>query len=436
MTIRAEDVSTESVGTLLAQDLRIPPYQRPYRWTPDLAIRLLQDLSEAAQTMDGTAPGAYVLGTVILHRREDGTLDIVDGRQRVLTIRLILLALRESSDDDLATALSDATGNPIGAVWTELVSSLRTDGMEREGLADFIRDRCRVFQVVTDDLDEAFRIFDSQNHRGRPLLPHDLLKAHHLREMTGETEAKRIAVVEDWERRDQADLDRLFSLYLFRIRRWSRGRRADTFEADDIGEFTGVSGDLTSSPRILARRLVHASAPVLGIGMDEAGLADLRRARFPIDEPVLPGSAFFEAVDAWTKDLQAVRALAFDGLPGAEAFDGLVAEGLGPRPSRRRYRYITELYLAALLYAVSTVGEADWSRTRDRLFRWAYGIRLDYERVGDPTIQRHAIAEDAPFPALRDAVSHRALAVIERTGRVRGRTHDTELRILLEEVSS
>lgn len=149
-----------------------------------------------------------------------------------------------------------------------------------------------------------------------------------------------------------------------------------------------------------------------------------------------PGSAFFEAVDAWTKDLQAVRALAFDGLPGAEAFDGLVAEGLGPRPSRRRYRYITELYLAALLYAVSTVGEADWSRTRDRLFRWAYGIRLDYERVGDPTIQRHAIAEDAPFPALRDAVSHRALAVIERTGRVRGRTHDTELRILLEEVSS
>lgn len=436
MTIRAEDVSTESVGTLLAQDLRIPPYQRPYRWTPDLAIRLLQDLSEAAQTMEGTAPGAYVLGTVILHRQEDGTLDIVDGQQRVLTIRLILLALRESSDDDLATALSDATGTPIGAVWTELVSSLRTDGTEREGLADFIRDRCRVFQVITDDLDEAFRIFDSQNHRGRPLLPHDLLKAHHLREMTGETEVKRIAVVEDWERRDQADLDRLFSLYLFRIRRWSRGRRADTFEADDIGEFTGVSGDLTSSPRILARRLVHASAPVLRIGVDEAGLADLRRARFPIDEPVLPGSAFFEAVDAWTTDLQAVRVRAFDGLPGAEAFDGLVAEGLGPRPSRRRYRYITELYLAALLYAVSTVGEADWSRTRDRLFRWAYGIRLDYERVGDPTIQRHAIAEDAPFPALRDAVSHRALAAIERTGQVRGRTHDTELRILLEEVPS
>ncbi|WP_010533107.1 DUF262 domain-containing protein [Brachybacterium squillarum] len=439
MTIRAGDVSTESVEALLAQDLRIPPYQRPYRWTPDLAVRLLQDLSDAAQATDGSASVTYVLGTVILHRQGDGTLDVVDGQQRVLTLRLILLALRTrlgNDHGDLATALSGAPDSPIGAAWTELASTVGTHGVESEQLAVFIREQCRVFQVVTDDLDEAFRIFDSQNHRGRPLLPHDLLKAHHLREMSGETEAKRVAVVEAWERRDQVDLDRLFSLYLFRIRRWSRGRRADTFEADDIGEFTGVSGDLTSSPRILARRLVHASAPVLGIGMDEAGLADLRRARFPIDEPVLPGSAFFEAVDAWTTDLEAVRSHAFDGLPGAEAFDGLAAGGLGPRPSRRRYRYITELYLAALLYAVSTVGEVDWSRTRDRLFRWAYGIRLDYERVGDPTIQRHAIAEDAPFPALRDAVSQRALAHIGRTGQVPGRTHDTELRTLLEEVSS
>ena len=40
---------------------------------------------------------------------------------------------------------------------------------------------------MTDDVDEAFRVFDSQNYRGKALAPHDLLKAHHLREMREET---------------------------------------------------------------------------------------------------------------------------------------------------------------------------------------------------------------------------------------------------------
>ncbi|VTM47205.1 Uncharacterised protein [Klebsiella pneumoniae] len=41
-----------------------------------------------------------------------------------------------------------------------------------------------------------FRVFDSQNYRGKPLAPHDLLKAHHLREMHDESAAMKVAVVE------------------------------------------------------------------------------------------------------------------------------------------------------------------------------------------------------------------------------------------------
>jgi hypothetical protein len=50
--------------------------------------------------------------------------------------------------------------------------SIPLDG--RVGLAAFIEQRCTLVQVVTDDEDEAFRFFDSQNYRGKPLKPHDL----------------------------------------------------------------------------------------------------------------------------------------------------------------------------------------------------------------------------------------------------------------------
>lgn len=68
-------------------------------------------------------------------------------------------------------------------------------------------------RIVTDDIDEAFRVFDSQNYRGKPLAPHDLLKAHHLREMHDESAAMKVAVVEAWEAVNDEDLDRLFSTF-------------------------------------------------------------------------------------------------------------------------------------------------------------------------------------------------------------------------------
>lgn len=69
-------------------------------------------------------------------------------------------------------------------------------------------------RIVTDDIDEAFRVFDSQNYRGKPLAPHDLLKAHHLREMHDESAAMKVAVVEAWEAVNDEDLDRLFLLFI------------------------------------------------------------------------------------------------------------------------------------------------------------------------------------------------------------------------------
>ncbi|RKW99274.1 hypothetical protein D9C01_13160 [Corynebacterium diphtheriae] len=44
----------------------------------------------------------------------------------------------------------------------------------------YFLDHCTLVRLVVNDLDAAFQMFDSQNTRGRALLPTDLLKAYHL----------------------------------------------------------------------------------------------------------------------------------------------------------------------------------------------------------------------------------------------------------------
>ena len=207
MAIKETGVSAISVGALLAQKLRIPEYQRPYSWRPATALQLVDDIKDArARSLD--VP--YVLGAVILHER-DGWLDVVDGQQRLLTLRMIFATLQSNN-----LLLADETSEtPIFLVWRELQQRLtRLKNEEKADLLAFIGTQCQLVRVVTDDVDEAFRVFDSQNYRGKPLAPHDLLKAHHLREMQSESAAMKAAVVETWESVKDEELDRLFSTFL------------------------------------------------------------------------------------------------------------------------------------------------------------------------------------------------------------------------------
>lgn len=59
-------VNAVSVGGLLSEKLMIPAYQRPYAWSVELAMQLLDDLQDA-QAQHADVP--YVLGAVILHHQ-------------------------------------------------------------------------------------------------------------------------------------------------------------------------------------------------------------------------------------------------------------------------------------------------------------------------------------------------------------------------------
>ena len=368
MTIEENSVGTASVGELLQEDLRIPHYQRPYSWEPGTALQLLDDIRSASAQQDPEGTASYVLGAVILHNNGGG-FDIVDGQQRLLTLQMLLGLL----DADQVQP-DPADGSPVGLVRNEFARRLRGWSVpERSALASFIREKCELVRVETGDEDEAFRVFDSQNYRGKPLAPHDLLKAYHLREMRGDSDHMRTAVVEAWESANDDDLDRLFSIFLYRIARWSRGQSAPGFTTQDIGMFKGVSPARAVAPSARYHLAAQSAIPML-VGWHPATSPDeqreMGRARFQLDAPVASGRGFFEMVAFMLNELQALRRDGFqkDGWEAFSSFRPPSGElqsgddprsGLDPKPGASRYRYVSELYLAALLYYTNKFGDED-----------------------------------------------------------------------------
>jgi len=430
------NVSGITVGQLLSQNLRIPHYQRPYSWEPATALQLLDDIQEAMK--DGRRHDVpYVLGAIVLHSTGQ-SLDVVDGQQRLLTLHMILLLLKPAEE----STHRDHADNPIGRVRAALrrhIGALKID--HRRELPRFIREQCQLVRVETDDVDEAFRVFDFQNYRGKPLAPHDLLKAHHLREMRDETDSMKAAVVETWESVKDDELDRLFSTYLYRIARWSRGEGAPKFTIHDIGMFKGISPKSNRSPSARYHVAAQFAIPMLNAWetpTSELEDRDLGRSRFQLDAPLLVGRPFFEMVAFMLSEL---RQLARDGFTGERTKFALYnvdaqedRDVLNERPSRGRYRFVSELYLAALLYYTNKFGSEELTTACDRLFAWAYSLRVELLRVQFRSIDNRArgdLSNASVFALMRQAESGRVVRQLSASSRPYNDSHEKELAALL-----
>lgn len=446
MTIVRDDLRPLPVGELLGRKLRIPPYQRPYRWRPETAQALLDDIWLAFTEGAGAE---CALGSTILYRAADGDhYDVVDGQQRLITLSVLLGLLRGESQPELDDAarlpLEDAPAIVKAYLHLRTAVKVSIPLDRRAGLAVFIEQGCTLVQVVTDDEDEAFRFFDSQNYRGKPLKPHDLLKAHHLRALTGVREEFRSTIVAEWERVNDDELEHLFSRYLYRVARWSHGRpAAREFTVADIDLFKGIP----AVPRTPAERyhLAAQSSGASAVGavafvpaVRQLLKASDLRGRFQLDAPVIAGSEFFARVSFLLDDQRRL----------VTAFE---ASDLSKFVKGSRHRYVSELFLAALFYWVNKfydgelddahLGESsDLRLAWDKLFVWAFGLRLERQRVTWQSVNLRAISalpgesKAGVFDVLRDALSTEALRrlLIESPAAPDGR--DQELAALLAKI--
>ncbi len=166
----------------LPGQLCLDNYQRPYVWDADKADQLLQDLRAHQNAYGADVP--YYMGTLLLHQpdKEDGEgrriLNVIDGQQRLTTLALLHRAICGDLPRSIQFQFrSTVSHRHIREVDKVIRDSVGSDDNELQKVLDGL-----TFTVLAvDQEDLAFTFFDTQNSRGVPLAPTDLLKAFHLR---------------------------------------------------------------------------------------------------------------------------------------------------------------------------------------------------------------------------------------------------------------
>ena len=381
-----------SIEKLLAMNLAIPPYQRPYKWTAKNMLALLEDIGGAIDDAQKYEGFRYRVGTVILHKEGD-CYNIVDGQQRVLSFILIMRALGvpfccpllERSEFSSPITKSNLYKNFLFA--KDYLACA-----PKESFRQAMQSTVEVVVLTVDDIAEAFQLFDSQNTRGRALDPHDLLKAYHLREMQSDIQAMHAAVTK-WESFPTKSIRELFAEYLFPIYHWTRGRKSRPFAASEIDTYKGVS---VSSDYTYAKRAYHA-VPY-----------------FQISDPIPSGECFFEMVAHYLQMLDDVKR----EIENKEIFSELKTIIYNKEYKSSGFGYVTNLFYCALLCYYDKFHNFD-GRAVNKLFLWAYMLRVDLEVLGYDSVNKYAIGEGERytniidmFSRIRDARSHTEISSI------------------------
>ena len=418
---------------LLSLDqLSIPDYQRPYKWTEKNLNALVNDIQEHKDK------SAYRLGSIVLHRNpnsdSDENIDIVDGQQRTLTLMLLVWAIIQKPELDLKQEHLKKDLNEISEKIDAFVAKQKFNSdishyniyqnfnaAKRivsvnfsEQDIDFLLNNCQVAVFILDDISEAFQFFDSQNARGRDLEPHDLLKAYHLREFSAQEQYLKAQTVAHWESLDSAHLAKLFSNYLFRIRLWSRGKSARFFNKDHVHLFKGIHlGQSDHHPYLEPLRIAHYFIDDYNAQYQRQ--IDRQEMSFPfqLDQMIINGRRFFEMVEHYEKQISKV----VDHQDQSEKIS-IFGEILQDRANRiikslnkfhgasRRSGdgYVRTLFDSALIFYIDKFATDRLSEAIEKIFIWAYRCRISQYSVQLATIDNYVLEKNI-FSLLKYAQS-------------------------------
>lgn len=384
--------------------MRIPDYQRTYKWGRKNVNQLINDV------MEFSLDSSYRLGTLVLNNG-----DIVDGQQRVVSLALILSQLFRNPDIKKeilqnksynrlylsvigfwertsyksATAISNIYNN------LDLIKS-----RESELGLDFFHtlvDKCEFVKVNLKSQTEAFQFFDSQNSRGMELSPHDFLKAYHLREIPCFTEHDKDNITY-WQKIQTEHLEDLF-LTMFRIKRWSKGLTARFFTKDDADMFKGLSIKDTSS----GKPALPLYGPAFYLFRYFEGSEPHDKFPFQLDSGIINGSLFFDMVKHYNEIRERLyNPQSLEAHPKMRHYIDL----LNTYDKRNRIgdTYIRNVFDALMIYYADKFGYEEIDRACEQFFLYAYGIRISNQKVSIATID-NTVLSGTMFRTVRDATS-------------------------------
>ena len=359
----------KSINELLKMDLDIPDYQRPYKWTIRNIEDLLSDITNAISDFEGyRSEFKYRIGTIIVHKNEEGRYDIVDGQQRIISLSMLKLYLEPGYECSVLNKdfTNKTTQSNIHDNYTFIREWFSLKGEDvRKAFIRAFEEILEVVVISVENVSEAFQLFDSQNARGKELDPHDLLKAYHLREMKKYPYEMEHAVTK-WEAKDTEQIRKLFDYYLFPIWNWSRGIKSRPFTAKEIDTYKGIGeGSFYTYARRASRAMPY----------------------FQITEPFVAGNDFFEMVDHYMLLLQDVKTEIATNPDFAQ-----IQSILDDEKGSTGFRYAKNLFYCALLCYYDKFHIFD-EMAVGKLFTWAFMIRVDLINLGFDSINKYAIGD-------------------------------------------
>lgn len=400
---------------LQKSNLAIPPFQRPYKWTANNVIQLIDDIERFRPETP-----RYRIGTVVIY--QDGTeLQIVDGQQRCLTFLLVLKAIMALRCDKLESAelkeyLKAIERSAFKPAFNSEVSqqNIRQNYREierrvagvSEAFIEYFLNGCEVTYFVIDDISEAFQFFDSQNARGRDLEPHDLLKAYHLRELndspvkTADTEL--VELISDWENAGTSALSELFADFMFRVRGWVNGRSSRYFTKKDVWMFKGVNIE-TGTPYPYVQ-LYKLTTEYLKSGQ-------IQSFPFQLDQIIINGRYFFDMI----RHYRLLSAKLAAGLSGLDEVAICILKILDEYPERERTgdKYVRMMFDCALLHYIDRFDTNGLSEAVKKIFIWAYSLRLNYQVLQLASVDNYVLREVNMFRKIKNAVRHDSITTME-----------------------
>lgn len=255
-------------------------YQREYKWgtkqvdelVSDLTTRFLDSFDEAHVRGDVATYPTYFLGSIVLSKKADGTF-IVDGQQRLTSITLLLIYLRNlqrvdgmDEDPDLrpmiqSTQYGKTSFNMNVTDRERVIRSLyeapdsvqpsEDDDTSSVNIVDRYRDieatfpdeckgarlaffldwlieRVQFVEIAAYSDEDAYLIFETMNDRGLSLSPAEMLKGYLLSNIRDLKERRKAEQVWDsWVPRVQSLPYKDATNDFFRT--WFRGRFANTY---------------------------------------------------------------------------------------------------------------------------------------------------------------------------------------------------------------
>jgi hypothetical protein len=348
-------------GTNIKGDLTIPEYQRPYLWGTSEVCKLISDLEEHFASEDLGKP-LYYMGSIILHQ-EKGRLNVIDGQQRITTLALLQAVLGNE-------APSIRYDSPISIFNIQENYKVITSANNIHQLRKIDFSQLNVTLIMTYNEDDAYTFFETQNTGGVRLSGVDIIKAHHLREVTSKG-GQQDHYAQRWESLHAIDT---VIESLIKARRWGVLNWREVPSDRDV---KGTKNSIIEDFSIKTLKAKHKAGYQHVLLSDNYSKLVLQSAPLAVRQPLSNGENFIDYLSVFSELYQRLFKQRDDiEIPDEfYRFDEAIIKKIDGTA------FLKEFYEIAILCYASRFGFSHILEAGYWIFRYSYSMRVSHEKA-------------------------------------------------------